>query len=329
MAMRSEPIISVIVPAYDAARTILETVESVLGQTFQDFELIVVDDGSSDGTAELLKEISDSPLKVYSYENGGVAVARNRGIALAKGEFISFIDADDLWTPDKLESQLAALERMPEAGIAYSWTTMADENGEPLYPQKPVYFEGDVYPQLLVNNFIFSGSNILARREAIESVGEFDLSLRACQDWDCYVRLAAKWPFVLVPRHQIFYRQYSMSMSSRINLVEEEILVAAEKTFQSAPAELQRLKNQRLANCYQHIARLCLTHTQNAEGIKRAGQSLKKAIRVSPMILFTGKTQRLMLHWLLMRFVPLRIARSALKLFIKIYAKYRRAVSPG
>lgn len=329
MATQSEPIISVIVPAYNAARTILETVESVLGQTFQNFELIIIDDGSTDATAELLKEIGDSRLKVYSYENGGVAIARNRGSALARGKFISFLDADDMWTPDKLESQLAALERMPEAGVAYSWTSMADENGEPLYPQKPVYFEGDVYPQLLVNNFIFSGSNILARREAIESVGEFDLSLKARQDWDCYARLAAMWPFVLVPRHQIFYRQSPMSMSSRINLVEEEILIAAEKAFQSAPAELQYLKKQRLAGCYQHIARLCLTHTQNAEGIKRAGRSLKKAIRVSPMILFTGKTQRLMLHWLLMRFVPLRIARTALRLFIKMYAKYRRAVSPG
>src|SRR5919202_5944333 len=99
------PTIFVVIPAYNAERTILETVASVLQQTFSDFELIVIDDGSRDRTVELLQSIKDERLKVFSYENGGLPVARNRGISRSNGEFITFVDADDLWTPDKLELQ--------------------------------------------------------------------------------------------------------------------------------------------------------------------------------------------------------------------------------
>jgi len=116
------PVISVIIPAYNAEKTILETIQSLQKQTFTDFEIIVINDGSTDGTVELLNAIEDSRVKVFSYENGGLPVARNRGIDRATGEYITFVDADDLWTPDKLELQLTALRQHPEAGIAYSWT---------------------------------------------------------------------------------------------------------------------------------------------------------------------------------------------------------------
>src|SRR4028118_518511 len=126
------PQISVIIPAYNAERTIRETIESVQQQTFLDLELIVINDGSKDRTVELVQSIKDDRLKIFSYENGGVCVARNRGIDHANGEFIAFLDADDLWTPDKLELQAAALKQHPEAGVAYSWTYFmdVDEQGE-------------------------------------------------------------------------------------------------------------------------------------------------------------------------------------------------------
>ena len=114
--------ISVVIPAYNAAKTISETIDSVRRQTFTDFELIVINDGSSDHTAELVNAVADDRLQLFSYENGGLPVARNRGIDRASGEFIAFLDADDLWTPDKLELQLEALQKHPEAGVAYSWT---------------------------------------------------------------------------------------------------------------------------------------------------------------------------------------------------------------
>src|SRR5690242_20728341 len=99
------PQISVIIPVYNGERTILETIASVQQQTFSDFELIVINDGSTDRTLELLNSVEDPRLKILSYSNGGLPVARNRGISHATGEFITFIDADDLWTSDKLEAQ--------------------------------------------------------------------------------------------------------------------------------------------------------------------------------------------------------------------------------
>ena len=116
------PTISIVIPAYNAERTILETIKSVQKQTFSDFEIIVINDGSTDRTLELVLSVEEPRLKIFSYQNGGVSVARNRGISHATGEFIAFLDADDLWTSDKLELQLAGLKQHPEAGIAYSWT---------------------------------------------------------------------------------------------------------------------------------------------------------------------------------------------------------------
>lgn len=177
------PTISVVIPAYNAKYTILKTIESVQKQTFSDVEIIVINDGSTDGTLEIIKSITDQRLKIFSYENGGLPVARNRGIYHETGEFISFIDADDLWTQDKLEKQLALLQQHPEAGVAYSWTSyFIDGQEEAIFPYAPVFFAGDVYDKLLVSNFIANGSNVLVRSQAIKSVGEFEPTLKSCED---------------------------------------------------------------------------------------------------------------------------------------------------
>src|SRR5919199_5480676 len=108
------PLISVVIPAYNSEKTIQETIKSVLKQSFKNLELIVIDDGSKDSTFDIVSSFSDSRLRVFSYLNAGVSASRNRGLAKAAGEFISFLDADDLWTPDKLEAQLKALEANPQ-----------------------------------------------------------------------------------------------------------------------------------------------------------------------------------------------------------------------
>jgi len=200
------PLISVIIPVYNAERTVLETIGSVQQQSLTDFELIVIDDGSTDDTFERLERVRDRRLRVFTYENGGPSAARNRGIGHARGEFISFIDADDLWTPDKLELQLAALRRHPHAGVAYSWTAFIDEDGRFLFAKEPLWFEGNVFRELVVNNFIGSGSNVLIRRECVESVGRFDSRFSHGEDWDYLLRASVRWPFVVVPAYQVLYR---------------------------------------------------------------------------------------------------------------------------
>ncbi|HEY9846823.1 MAG TPA: glycosyltransferase family A protein, partial [Candidatus Caenarcaniphilales bacterium] len=232
------PAISVIVPAYNAESTIVEAVVSVQKQTFSDFELIIIDDGSCDKTLEQLSKLRESRLKVFSYTNAGVSTARNRGISCATGEFIAFLDADDVWMPDKLELQLAVLKQHPEAGVAYSWTNFIDEKGKLLNRQEPVFFEGDVYPQLLVSNFLSCGSVPLIRKQAIASTGEFDPFLKSVEDWDYWLRLAASWPFVLVTEYQTLYRQTEGSMTSKVEVIKKYNLFVIERAFQAAPREL-------------------------------------------------------------------------------------------
>ncbi len=306
------PIISVVVPAYNSQRTILETINSVLEQSFTDFELIVINDGSTDGTLELLSNIKDARFKVYSYPNGGLPVARNRGIVRATGEFVSFIDADDLWTPDKLELQLQALQQNPQAGVAYSWTICMGNNGNSFHPGVSESFQGNVYPKLLVGNFIGSGSNVLLRREAIESVGYFDESLKSCEDWDYWLRLAPKWEFVVVPEPQIIYRLSSGAMSSKLDVMEKYQTLVLEKAFESAPSELQYLKNRGFAYIYLFMTRLCLSRVNDAKVVKQASQKLWKAIRFSPRILLSKEAQFLSIKLLVLRILSPKVASKLL-----------------
>ena len=316
--------ISIILPAYNAERTILKTIESVQKQTVSDVELIVINDGSNDHTLEVLDTVKDARMKIFSYQNGGVSVARNRGIAHAKGNFIAFLDTDDLWTSDKLEMQLAALQQHPDAGVAYSWTHFMDEEGKSFHADKHITFEGNVYADLLAENFLFSGSNPLIRRQALESVGEFDPAVIPAEDWDFYLRLAARWPFVVVPLPQILYRQTSGSASSKIEVMELGALSVIEKAFRAAPLELQPLKNQSLANLHQFLAHLYLTRISGAGGAKQAGQKLQIAIRLQPKILLDKKTQFLVIKLLLIKVLSPGIASYLLHIFSKIRATSMR-----
>jgi glycosyltransferase involved in cell wall biosynthesis len=299
------PTISVIIPAYNAEHTILETISSVQKQTFSDFELIVVDDGSTDRMLELLHSVKDERLKIFSYENAGVSVSRNRGLSHATGEFIAFIDADDLWTPDKLELQLAALQVHPEAGVAYSWTHFIDEKGESFHAEEPKFFEGNVYAPLLLNNFLNNGSNPLIRKQAIESVGEFNPVFSPSADWDFYLRLAARWHFVVVPKLQILYRQSSGSMSSKVDNLKQESLNILEQAFNVAPQEIQYLKNQSYANVYTYCAELFLRKNTNVNDVEQAGKNLLLAIRRYPRILLNIKTIKLV-KWYIKKYLQLK-----------------------
>lgn len=314
------PLISVIVPAYNAEKTILETIQSIQKQTFSDFELIVINDGSTDKTLDLLSTIKDPRLKVFSYENGGLPVARNRGISRATGEYITFVDADDLWTPDKLELQLAALQQHPEAGVAYSWTAFIDEEGKYLYAWPPTFYEGNVYPQMLTSNFIANGSNILVRRQFVELAGEFDPILKSVEDWDYYIRLAALCSFVAVPKYQILYRRSSQSMTSKVDVMEKYNLIVIERAFQAAPPELQFLKNPTLSNTYLFLTQLCLAHVLDKEGVKKAVQKIQRAIQLNPKIVLKSNTLRLMLKVGLLRFLPYKAGLSLTEFLGKLFS---------
>ena len=290
------PTISVIIPAYNAEHTIQETLESVQKQTFSDFEIIVIDDGSTDRTLDIVREIADPRIKCFSYENGGVAMARNLGISHATGEFIAFLDADDMWTSDKLELQLGALQKYPEAGVAYSWTYFLYENEQQSYVDTSNFYEGDVYADLLIKNFLHNGSNPLIRKQAIDTIGLFEITLVSCEDWDFYIRLASIYPFVLIQKAQVIYRQSLGTKSSNINAVEKGVLSVIHRNFEAAPPKYKHLKCQSLAWSYKYLAQQYLKYQNDLNSLRLATAKILKAIYIQPSILLEVYTQGLIRH---------------------------------
>ncbi|MFQ4144065.1 glycosyltransferase [Chlorogloeopsis sp. ULAP02] len=250
---QSMPIISVIIPTYNSEKTIKYTIESVLHQTFTNFEIIIINDGSQDSTLDIISQINDARIKVFSFDNAGANVSRNRGLKLACGEFVSFLDSDDLWTSNKLEQQLEALQQNYGAVVAYSWTDYINEKGEFLLSGTHIAVNGDVYEQLLVTNFFENGSNPLIKKYALIELGGFDECLEAGQDWDMWLRLAAKYHFVAVPSVQILYRISPNSLSSNLIRQEKVSLQVLEKSYKQRPATFQDTWNKSLANIYKYL----------------------------------------------------------------------------
>lgn len=301
------PLVSVVIPVYNAQETVVETVQSVLQQTLTDFELIVINDGSTDGSVARLEKlqaaIADPRIQIFSYENGGISTARNRGLERAAGDFITFIDADDLWTPRKLEQQVAALQNSPEAGVAYSWTRVMDYSGQLFHEGSSASYAGDVYGQLLRCNFITSGSNVMMTRAAVASTGIFESALRPAEDWDYYLRLARNWPFVVVPDYQVLYRQTAGSLSTNVTQMDAIYAQVCDRAFQDVPDTVLALKPECLAHLDQYLAQLWIRSLDPRESqregkrerSRNAAAKLWRAVRRYPRILLESKTQALLI----------------------------------
>jgi glycosyltransferase involved in cell wall biosynthesis len=216
-------LVSVVVPAFNASRTLDETLRSVRSQTHLELEIIVVDDGSFDDTCVIAARhaAADSRVKVVSQNNQGVAAARNCGWRVARSDLIAFVDADDLWAPTKIEQQLAALEAAGDrVGLVYCRSTPINANSEKLpILAEQLICEGDVFDRILACNFVGNGSAALVRRQALVDTAGFDTGLRAagaegCEDLLLYARIASRYRFAVVPDFLVGYRRADDSMSS-------------------------------------------------------------------------------------------------------------------
>ena len=199
-AIRPSPRVSVIIPAFNAAGCVHRAVDSVLGQCFQDFELLVVDDGSTDDTRVVLAEYGDR-IRLLAKVNGGPAAARNHGLQHACGEYVAFLDADDYWKTEKLQRQVELLDTRPEVGFCSTATQVVNSAGQPVgdWPCRPD--AGPLPDILFLHGTVISGSTsgVLARRHLITAIGGFDPALRGFEDPDLWIRLAARTEYACIP----------------------------------------------------------------------------------------------------------------------------------
>jgi glycosyltransferase involved in cell wall biosynthesis len=234
--MRQEgQLVSVVIPAHNAAATLDLTLRSFRGQTHRKLEIIVVDDGSTDATRGLAERhaAADVRVRVLHQDNAGVAAARNLGWRSSISALIAFVDADDLWSPDKIERQLEALRTAdPRTGLVYCWFNTLDAASRIVGAPDGPTWQGDVMDALLGSNFVGNGSAALIRREALEAAGGFYAHLRSrgaqgCEDYLLYLRVAESYHFALVPQHLVGYRVGPANMSSdRPRMLRSWMLVA-------------------------------------------------------------------------------------------------------
>ncbi len=203
----AEPAVSVIIPLYNARDVIRDTVESVFAQSYHDYEIVVIDDGSTDGSGDLLRAYRDR-LRYIRQSNGGVAHARNRGIAASGGRYIALMDHDDLWKPEKLAKQVAVLEEQPAVGMVVTDVAHIDRAGHPLNQIGPAYQPQQEFARLFVQGFVPTPSATLIRRTVLDVVGGFDEQFNSAgmDDHELWTRLGAATTIVGIAEPLTYHR---------------------------------------------------------------------------------------------------------------------------
>lgn len=210
----TQPLVSVVIATYNMGQYLSLAIDSILQQTWKNLEVIVVDDGSTDSTEEVMEQYRDDTKVIYiKNENQGQPKAKNCGIKNTKGDFIAFCDADDFWEKNKLELQIPQFAN-PKVGVVYSEVSFIDEhNNRYTKDDHEVRYSGKVTNQMLIENFVPFGTSVI-RRECINQNGIFDEEFRMGIDWDLWLRYSLDWEFVYVPQQTYVYRVWSGQMSN-------------------------------------------------------------------------------------------------------------------
>ena len=217
------PRVSVVIPAYNAAPTIGQALDSVFSQTFRAFEVVVVDDGSTDRTREVVAGYGDRIRVLTKVNEAKPAATRNLGVRAASGELVAFLDADDWWREDKLERQVAVFDGRPDVGLVYTADATVDAAGKVLSVNPcPAEARGRIYEMLTVRNAMV-GSSVMARREAIGRAGGFDESLTSIENWDLWIRISRDWAIEYIDEPLTLYRVHEGNRSSNVELRRQNV----------------------------------------------------------------------------------------------------------
>ncbi len=273
-----------LIATFNDARYLPQAVSSALAQTWRDFEVVVVDDGSTDNTREVLEPFRGR-IRYLHQANQGLTASRNKGIEVARGEILAFLDSDDFWDPTLLKKQVAVLDSRPEVGLVHSWVKLVDVDGKPFGTEgrAPIALDDRVkaFQRLLMGNWMCG--NVSIRRRCFERVGGFDVEVFHPEDWDMYLRIARCYHLAEVPEVLAFVRRYGDSKASRAlsRNVESALPRILGKFFSGdAPVEIpDQVRRSAFSNAYWALAWANYASGNPARG----GHWLEKAARIDPL----------------------------------------------
>lgn len=272
--------VSTVMPAYNAGQTIRESIQSVLDQTHQRLELIVVDDGSSDDTAQIVREFG-SAVRYHRQQNAGPAVARNCGIRLSRHPWVAFLDADDLWLPQKLEQQLQTARESSKSAVYTNCRNFGAIDRVDELRSLPPMPAGDIFEDLLQDNFL-TLSSVMVRRDALLAAGGFLPEMTGAEDWDLWLRLAANGVgFEPMEEPLVMYRWSDNSLSKNHQQMTSMRSATVEKALQSERGRQVHWKTQQEARASATAASAWFTAASSSMD---AARLYFKAVAISPWI---------------------------------------------
>ncbi len=278
----NSPLVSVVLPTYNYARYLPESVGSVLSQTYPHYEVIVVDDGSTDNTKDVLNPFMQRIKYIKLEQNKGLPVARNTGIQSARGKYIAFIDADDFWLPEKLQTEIEYFDKQRNAGMVYSKHVNIDENGRVIDADvKKRLPSGNIFIQLFSEQNFVIASSVVVRKNVFETTGLFDEQLVNCQDWDMWLRIAFYFNIAGINKTLVKYRHNPHSLSKNRNNVLKYQKIIIDKMYNSFKDKEnglhEKLYKKRLASHYAKVGRYYLRTGDKNRAHENFGLSLKNA----------------------------------------------------
>jgi glycosyltransferase involved in cell wall biosynthesis len=284
------PKVSVVITVYNSMPYLPETVESVLRQTFDDFEVLIIDDGSTDQTLEWVSQLNHPNVNVITQENQGVSVARNTGIHNSKGTYVAFLDGDDLWEPTKLEKQVILLDQNPDIGLVHTWLAPINEQGQPTGRVMTCKADGNVWERMIESNMVACSAAVV-RRSCFEAVGVFDADLRFAEDWDMWIRVADRYSFAVVKEPLVQYRLHANSKSKKYATRLQDFHKIIEKAFQTVPFELLYLRNRSYGHINMCIAWKCIQGIE--KDYEKANYFCRQALLHCPGLRYSKEYLRL------------------------------------
>ena len=285
------PKVSVIIPTYNCAAYIVHTIKSVLEQTYQDLEIIVIDDGSTDNTRAVLEPYKNRII-YRDQENQGESAARNKGIGIAEGEYIAFLDADDWWMPTKLERQVAEMDASPEAILAYCLSSIVDDN------EQPIQFRGSfnigqgesglfsAFERLVLSNCIASIDTVIVRTEILRQTTMFDPTIQLSEDWDLWIQLSLKGLFLFIPETLAIYRLRKPNRRLQIEAA-DEFVISNEKILSKAFSSVSSNQRNLLAlrtKAYEALYMRTALYNYELKNYEKGAANIQKAFSVAPEI---------------------------------------------